>query len=183
MGRRHTATCTGTGGGAELSGAKQAGIWGLPSPLLSPPFPNQHVPSAAPFPFLFLAALPGEIRLLQRAGARHAQPGRVQRGAEVRAFNSTLQLRLQGCCQHSEGLFVQPEGSFCSWRLSASRSDAKAQPALFGEAGPCPAPAAGCRLLAPSSRCFICLLWPRCSPRNKIRGEAEIGDGWEMSGG
>lgn len=43
MGRRHTATCTGTGGGAELSGAKQAGIWGLqhclPSPLL--PLPSQ----------------------------------------------------------------------------------------------------------------------------------------------
>lgn len=142
MGRRHTATCTGTGG-AAASGAEQnkwafalrsktSGHFWVCSTHLISCFPFGHLISFFPpsqantrlsctFSHFFLAALPGEIRLFQRAGGRHTQPGRVHRGAQVGAgaLNSTLQskqqLQLQGCCQHSEGLFfLQPEGSFCS---------------------------------------------------------------------
>lgn len=163
-----------------------AALFAIASPF--PPFPNPTRALSCTFCIFFLAALPGEIRLLQRAGGRHTQPRRVHRGAEVGAFYSALQATLsssscRGAASTRRG-FLQPEGSFCSWRLSLSlsRSDAKAQPVLFGAAGPCPAPAAGCRLLAPGSRCFICLLWPGARLAIKSAGRPSLGTAGRCQG-
>lgn len=94
------------------------------------------------------------------------------------------QLRLYGSCRYLGGIFAA-RGSFCSRGLALAWSDDKAQLVLFGNAGPCPAPAAGCRLLA-ARRLAVLLYLPfmaRCSPYNNICSEAEVWDGWEMSGG
>lgn len=91
------------------------------------------------------------------------------------------QLRLQGSCR----VFLKLGGYFCSREPSLAWSDGKAQPTLFGNAGPYPAPAAGCRLLA--AQLLAALLYlpfmAGCSPYNSICSEAKVGDGWEMSGG
>lgn len=155
-----------------------------------PPFPRCALSCSSPMSSL--AAVPGEIRLLWRAGPWHTQPCRVHRGREVGAFCLKPQQKCSssgcmGAASAQQGFLQLVGGSFSSQGFSLARSGDKAQPVPFGNTSPCPVPAAGCRLLAAQrladllylpfmARCSFAIIsaaWPRMGTAGRCQ-EAEL---------